>query len=105
MNYKQLHLGVPLEVTAGETRVAATPETVKKFAAQGWRVTVQNGAGLAAGCTDDAYAVAGAQLGSAAATLGADVVLKVRRPSAGEVAQMQTGAVLVGARTAGSWCG
>ncbi|HRF84740.1 MAG TPA: NAD(P)(+) transhydrogenase (Re/Si-specific) subunit alpha, partial [Pseudoxanthomonas sp.] len=49
------------ETAAGEKRVAATPETVKKLAAAGARVRVETGAGLAAGITDQAYADAGAQ--------------------------------------------
>mgnify|MGYP000508792633 CR=1 FL=1 len=55
-----LLIGVPAETAAGETRVAATPETVKKLVAQGHSVRVQSGAGVAASVTDEAYAAAGA---------------------------------------------
>ena len=89
-------IGIPAESEAGETRVAATPETVKKLAAQGHRVQVQSGAGLAASAPDPAYQAAGAEIVDAAGALGADLVLKVRAPSAGELAQMKPGAALVG---------
>jgi NAD(P) transhydrogenase subunit alpha len=89
-------IGVPQETTAGETRVAATPETVKKYVAQGHRVIVQRGAGLAASATDAAYEAAGATLGDAAAAFGAELVLKVRSPDAAERALMKPGTALVG---------
>lgn len=91
-----MRIGVPQETMPRESRVAATPETVKKLVAQGHQVLVQSGAGLAASCTDDAYAAAGASLVDAASALGCELVLKVRSPQAGELAQMQTGAALVG---------
>ncbi len=91
-----MHLGIPKESLAGETRVAATPETVKKFMAQGHQVTLAQGAGLSANFTDDAYAAVGAKVGSQADALGAELVLKVRIPSDQELAQMKKGAVLVG---------
>ena len=89
-------IGVPQETTAGETRVAATPETVKKYVAQGHRVIVQRGAGLAASATDAAYEAAGATLGDAAEAFGAELVLKVRSPDAAERALMKPGTALVG---------
>jgi NAD(P) transhydrogenase subunit alpha len=91
-----MRIGVPAEIQAGETRVAATPETVKKLSAAKHEVLVQAGAGVAAAYTDEAYAAAGAQIVDAAAALGAELVLKVRRPNAAELAQMKSGAVLVG---------
>src|SRR5574343_162905 len=89
-------IGVPQETTAGETRVAATPETVKKYVAQGHRVIVQRGAGLAASATDAAYEAAGATLGDAAAAFAAELVLKVRSPDAAQRALMKPGTALVG---------
>ncbi|WP_029461970.1 Re/Si-specific NAD(P)(+) transhydrogenase subunit alpha [Serpentinimonas barnesii] len=89
-------IGVPAESAAGETRVAATPETVKKLVAQGHTLRVQSGAGLAASCTDAAYQAAGAEVVEAAAALACALVLKVRSPSAAELAQMQPGSTLVG---------
>ncbi|SDS23112.1 Re/Si-specific NAD(P)(+) transhydrogenase subunit alpha [Pseudomonas oryzae] len=91
-----MQVGVPLETHAGETRVAATPETVKKLVGQGHQVVVQACAGLRASLPDDAYVAAGARIGSAAEAFGAGLVLKVAAPDAAELALMQPGAVLVG---------
>ncbi len=82
------------EAAAGERRVAATPETVKKLLAAGATVRVQTGAGLAAGFTDQSYRDAGAQIDE---TLGdADLVLCVQAPPPALIAQLKPGAVLVG---------
>ncbi|MSQ66200.1 MAG: Re/Si-specific NAD(P)(+) transhydrogenase subunit alpha [Limnohabitans sp.] len=89
-------IGVPAETTAGETRVAVTPETVKKIIAQGHTVKVQSGAGVAASVTDAAYEAAGAQITDAAGALGAELVLKVRAPSAAELPHMKSGSALIG---------
>jgi NAD(P) transhydrogenase subunit alpha len=89
-------IGVPAETTAGETRVAVTPETAKKIIAQGHTVKVQAGAGVAASITDAAFEAAGAQITDAAGALGAELVLKVRAPSAAELSHMKTGCALVG---------
>ncbi|WIX01036.1 Re/Si-specific NAD(P)(+) transhydrogenase subunit alpha [Pseudomonas sp. AR5] len=91
-----MHIGVPLETHPGETRVAATPETIKKLIGQGHRVTVQSGAGAQASVPDSAYEAAGAAIGDAAAALGAELVLKVAAPDEAELALMQPGSVLVG---------
>src|SRR5690606_24358453 len=91
-----MHIGVPLETRPGETRVAATPETVKKLIGQGHRITVQSGAGVPSSVPDSAYEAAGATIGDAATALGAEIVLKVNAPSESELAQMQPGSVLVG---------
>ena len=56
-------IGVPAETENGESRVAATPETIKKLVAQGHQVRVQSGAGIGASVTDAAFADAGAELG------------------------------------------
>jgi NAD(P) transhydrogenase subunit alpha len=90
-----MKIGVPAESRPGETRVAATPETVKKLAVK-HQVVVQAGAGISASVTDEAYAAAGATIGTAAEALGADIVLKVRAPNAEERGQMKPGAVLIG---------
>src|SRR5688500_7585504 len=90
-------IGVPRETRPGETRVAATPETVKKLAASGKHaIVVESGAGVAAAILDEQYVASGATIGSAAQTLGADIVLKVRGPGPGELSQMKSGAMLVG---------
>ncbi len=81
----------------GETRVAATPETVKKFAALGATVIVQAGAGQAAGFPDADYAAAGAEIvpDAGAAARDADILLKVRRPGAEDLATAKRGALAV----------
>lgn len=89
-------IGIPLETTAGESRVAVTPETVKKLKAQGHTLRVQSGAGVAASVTDEAYVAAGAEITDAAGAFGTEMVLKVRSPNADERALMKPGAVLVG---------
>ncbi len=89
-------IGVPLETAAGETRVAVTPETAKKLKAQGHVIRVQSGAGVAASATDAAYQAVGAEITDAAGAFGAEMVLKVRSPSAAELPLMKSGAALVG---------
>ena len=91
-----MHIGIPKETAGGESRVAATPETVKKLVSAGHRVTVEHGAGEAASVPDAAYVAAGASSGNAAEAFGAEMVLKVRAPSVAEMAQMRRGAVVVG---------
>jgi NAD(P) transhydrogenase subunit alpha len=91
-----MRIGVPLETTTGEARVAVTPETVKKLKAQGHTLLVQSGAGVAASVTDEAYVAAGAEITDAAGAFGAEMVLKVRSPFDNERALMKPGAVLVG---------
>ncbi len=89
-------IGIPLETTVGESRVAVTPETVKKLTAQGHTLRVQSGAGMAASVTDEAYAAAGAEITDVAGAFGADMVLKVRAPFANELSLTKPGAVVVG---------
>lgn len=89
-------IGVPAETTAGETRVAVTPETVKKLLALGHSLRVQAGAGVAASVTDAAYQAAGAEIVDAAGAYAAEMVLKVRTPSESEAASMKAGTVLIG---------
>ena len=91
-----MKIGIPAETRQGETRVTATPETVKKLVAAKHQVVVQSGAGVAASVTDEAFSAAGAQIGTAADAFGCEMVLKVRAPSADERAQIKTGTVLVG---------
>ncbi|MFZ6688166.1 Re/Si-specific NAD(P)(+) transhydrogenase subunit alpha [Undibacterium sp. SXout11W] len=91
-----MKIGIPAETRPGETRVAATPETIKKYVAAKHQVIVQSGAGVASSITDEAYLAAGAQIGTAAEAFGAELVLKVRAPDAGERTLIKSGAVLVG---------
>jgi NAD(P) transhydrogenase subunit alpha len=87
---------VTIAVTAegeAETRVAVSPETVKKLAALGAVVKVQSGAGARSRFSDDALRTAGAQIGAAAETIsGADFLLRVRRPSPEELKALKPGA-------------
>jgi NAD(P) transhydrogenase subunit alpha len=89
-------IGVPLETTVGETRVAVTPETTKKLKAQGHTVRVQAGAGVSASATDEAYQAAGAEIVDRAGAFGCELVLKVRSPQDDELAMMKPGTTLVG---------
>ncbi|CUI47399.1 Re/Si-specific NAD(P)(+) transhydrogenase subunit alpha [Achromobacter xylosoxidans] len=91
-----MHIGIPRETRDGETRVAATPETVKKYVGGKHTVVVERGAGTAARYLDEAYAAAGATLGTAQEALGAELVMKVRAPSAAELPQMKPGSVVIG---------
>ncbi|WP_088139363.1 Re/Si-specific NAD(P)(+) transhydrogenase subunit alpha [Achromobacter xylosoxidans] len=91
-----MHIGIPKETRDGETRVAATPETVKKYVGGKHTVVVERGAGTAARYLDEAYEAAGATLGTAQDALGAELVMKVRAPSAAELPQMKSGAVVIG---------
>ncbi len=88
-------IGVVAETDPQESRVAASAETVKTFAGLGAEMAVERGAGLGAGIPDADFAAAGAKLVSAAEALGADIVLKVRRPNDGELGQMKRGALVV----------
>lgn len=93
-----MQIGIPAETLAGETRVAATPETVKKFAAMGCEVLVQSGAGLASSCTNAAYEAAGAKVvATAAEALNTDIILKVAAPNAEETALIKQGATVLAA--------
>ena len=91
-----MRIGVPLEIRLGETRVAATPETVKKLIGQGHTVVIQKDAGVTASQPDSAYEAVGATIGSAADAFGAEIILKVRAPEAAELKQIKSGSVLLG---------
>ncbi len=91
-----MKLAILKERRDGETRVAATAETVKKLKGLGLEVTVETGAGARARVSDADYLAAGATVAPdmASALAGADIVLKVRSPEADEIAAMKKGAVL-----------
>jgi len=93
---EQLRLAVLSERASGETRVAATPETVKKFKALGIDVAVEAGAGASASIADADYAAVGARVGDLAATVaGAGIVLGVQGPDAALLAGAAPGAWVV----------
>ena len=87
---------VPRERRPGETRVAATPETVKRMVKEKLEVVVERGAGAHAHLADEAYAAAGARLADEAPWGDADVVLKVAPPLAEEAARVKRGALVIG---------
>jgi len=91
-----MRIAVPTEILAYETRIAATPETVKKFIAAGCEVVVQKGAGEHTDLTDADFVEAGASLADSFAETcqGADCIVKVRAPSKEELTHIQSGTVL-----------
>jgi NAD(P) transhydrogenase subunit alpha len=91
-----MKIGVPAETRPGETRVAATPETVKKLAARN-ELRVQAGAGAGASIPDAAFQAAGAKVvGSAAEAFSAEIVLKVRAPADNEINLLRDKSILIG---------
>ncbi len=91
-----MKLAVPRETTNGETRVAATPESVKKLKSLGLDIVIETGAGQAARIADADYVAAGASIAPDARTAleNADIVLKVRGPKGAETALLKKGAVV-----------
>ena len=90
-----MQIGIPRETAVGETRVAATPETVKKLRAAGLAVVIERGAGVGSYFSDEAYLAAGAEAASAESALSADVVFKVHKPTFEEIRRLKHGAVLI----------
>jgi H+-translocating NAD(P) transhydrogenase subunit alpha len=92
-----MRIAVLSETDPAEPRVAAVPETVKKYKALGAEVAVQAGAGLKAGVPDAEYEAAGASIAADARTAadGADIVLRVRRPGADELPALKRGAIVI----------
>ena len=94
-----MQIGIPAEVRAGETRVAATPETVKKLASGGHhKLLVQAGAGEKASVPDSEFSAVGAAIASGATELyqQAEIVLKVRAPEPSELGLIRKGTILIG---------
>jgi NAD(P) transhydrogenase subunit alpha len=94
-----MRIGVPAEIRPGETRVAATPETIGKFVQKGRHAcVVQANAGIAASVPDAAFEAAGAVVVPHAADVysQSDIILKVRAPDAGELPLLPRGAILIG---------
>lgn len=91
-----MNIGIPLERRPGETRVASTPEVVKKLVGKGFAVLVESGAGVRAGYPDADYVQAGAVPTDLAGVYDVDLLLKVRRPEADEVERMRPGGLYIG---------
>ena len=91
-------IAVPKETDPNEGRVAATPDTVKRYIALGATVVVESGAGEGSRVPDAEYVAEGAQIAAdaKAAVKDADIVLKVRRPEASEIKTYRKGAMVVG---------
>src|ERR1035441_84265 len=89
-----MRIAIAAEADRAEPRVAGTPETVKKLKALGAGVAVARGAGLASGILDADYEAAGATIGDNVSK-DADVVLKVRRPGASELAAYRRGTLVI----------
>ena len=88
-------VGVPKESIAGETRVAATPDSAKRLVKAGYSICVQEGAGFYAGFHDDDYRSVGASLVSAADAWAANIVAKIAPPTSEEASLLQSGSMLV----------
>ena len=88
-----VRIGVPRETSRGETRVAATPATVKLLVGLGYEVTIESGAGELSSFADDAFVESGAELGD---PWSADIVFKVNAPSDDEIDKLHEGVTLVG---------
>jgi NAD(P) transhydrogenase subunit alpha len=91
-----MKIGIPKEVREDERRVAASPETVKRYKGLELEPVVESGAGLGAAIADDAFRDAGATIADAEAAWGSDIVLKVQRPTDEEMGHFRQGQVLVG---------
>ena len=92
-----MKIAIPAEADETEPRVAASPDSVKKMRALGAEVLVEAGAGAGAGLPDAEYEAAGATIARGAEVVrDADVILKVRRPTAGEAERYKKGALVIG---------
>lgn len=92
-----MKVGIPVEVSANELRVAATPKTVKRLQKQGFDVYIQHNAGVKANFSDKEFEEAGAKIVNTAAEIygHSDIVLKVKEPTLEEVGMMKQGLVLL----------
>ena len=90
-----ISVGVPKENGAGETRVAATPDSVKRLVKGGFEIHLEEGAGLSAGFHDEEYRGAGARIVAAKEAWSMPLVAKVAPPTDGEASGMQSGALIV----------
>src|SRR5882757_2401715 len=88
-----MRIAVAAETDPSEPRVAATPETVKKFIALGAEIAVEQGAGIRSGIPDEDFKAAGATV-TKGAVKDADIILKVRRPAPDEIKAYKKGALV-----------
>jgi len=90
-----MQLGILKETTPGETRVSITPDTAKKLIKSGLKVTLERGAGIAAGFPDADYEAAGVTLADTTGVLASDIITRVRKPSEIEISKFKKGSVLI----------
>ncbi len=90
-----MKIGIPREVSEGEFRVAAAPETVERLRKLGFDVVIEHGAGIAATFSDEAYQAAGARLGDLGEVWSADLVVKINAPNDSELERLASGANLL----------
>lgn len=90
-----MRIGIPKETRAGQTLVAATPQTVKRLIALGYEVSIERGAGMLANYFDDQYEEAGATLVSTEEAWGTDMVVCLDAPSSEQLELMRSGATLL----------
>ena len=91
-----MHIGVPKETWPGELRTALVPQNAKKLINLGFTITIESGSGEAAGFTDAQYTDVGVNVtADVGEVLGADIVMRVRKPSAEEAAKIKSGAISV----------
>ena len=89
-----MKIAVAREIDPSEPRVAASPDTVKKFKALGAEVAIEPGAGIKSGLPDSEFLAVGATV-SADALKDADIIIKVKRPEASELSQYKRGALVI----------
>ncbi len=90
-------IAVPKEITPFETRVAATPNIVKKYIALGLKVHIESGAGIASGFSDNEYKSAGAEIKKSAAEVykQASIIIKIKAPTPSEYRFLQKGQIII----------
>lgn len=98
-DFKDMHaapliIGVPRESRPSETRVGATPDSVKKLLKAGFRFRIERDAGALAGFPDREFQMEGVELVDSAGALGCDLIFKVNRPNEAEIGRMKRGALL-----------
>ncbi len=90
-----MQIGIPAELTEGETRISVSPDTVKKFKQKGFEIAVEAGAGTKAYFNDAEYIKQGAQIIDRAKAWSSDIVIKVNPPTKEEILQLKAGSYLI----------
>src|SRR3712207_3091621 len=89
-----MRIGIPKETCAGETRVATSPEALRKLLKKGFQVLIERGAGEPPKITDSVLTAEAAQIVDRAAAFGAEFVLKVQKPTSEKIPQIRKGSTL-----------